>query len=244
VPPIVDDTTVVLRTHSIHELSLAQFVEQGIVKPAQARALERAVRDRLNILIGGGTGSGKTTFVNALLGVLADSTDRVLTIEDTRELKFQFAHPVPVRVKKNLYSWQDALIDAMRMRPDRIIVGELREGAAAIEFLAVLNTGHPGTVATLHADSAAQMLDRFCRLMEQVVQRAPREEVASAIHFCVHMQKDDTTPAGRVVTDVLRVHGFVPEIDAEERRRYQQQGIDVRRTVGGFWLLQSLQEIS
>jgi type IV secretion system protein VirB11 len=208
VPPIVAAPTVILRKHKSQVLPLSHWVEQGILKPHHARALEWAVHQRLNILVGGGTGSGKTTFVNTLLSLLRESLDRVVTIEDTEELRCEVPDRVAVRVIKDLYSWRDAVIDSMRMRPDRIIVGEVRDGASALELLTALNTGHPGSVATIHADSATQMLDRFCRLIEQVVPHAPRAEVAAAIHVCVHMQRDDSVAAGRVITEVLRVRGF------------------------------------
>jgi len=206
-PPVVDATTVVLRRPASQVLPLSHYVQQEVLQAQHARAIERAVHERRNVLIGGGTGSGKTTFANAVLGVLAGTNERVLTIEDTRELQCAVDDCVQVRVVPALYSWRQAVVDAMRMRPDRIIVGEVRDGAA-LDLLKAWNTGHPGGIATIHADSAVLMLERFCQLIEEVVPRAPREVVASTIHVCVHMQRDAASPAGRVITQVARVCGY------------------------------------
>ena len=246
-PPIVDAVTVVIRRHSALVLPLSEYVEKGILKPGHARALERAVLERLNILVSGGTGSGKTTFLNTLLALLAASTDRVYTIEDTRELRLEVADRVSVRVIKGLYSWRDAVTDSLRMRPDRIIVGEVREGGSALELLKALNTGHPGSIASLHCNSAALALDRYCELLAEVVAAPPRATLAEIMHVCVHMRRDDSVPAGRVVTGVVRVRGFVSAdrdapLTAEQRCSYERQGITLQPTQGGYWLLEDMEE--
>jgi type IV secretion system protein TrbB len=185
--------------------SLDDYVNQGILLPAQREALAAAVRARDNILIGGGTGSGKTTFANALVKVIAeDTTDRVHIVEDTPELQCSAPNRLQVLVHPGVHSWRDAIMAAMRFRPDRILVGEVRDGSA-LELLKAWNTGHPGGLATIHANDTRAMLDRLCQLIEEIVYPAPRALVAQAIQLCVHIQRDKSHPAGRRVSGIDRV---------------------------------------
>jgi Flp pilus assembly CpaF family ATPase len=156
--------------------------------------------------VGGGTGSGKTTFLNALLREVARTEDRVYLVEDTPELQCSAPNKLRVLVPPPTYTWNRAICDAMRFRPDRIIVGEVR-GGAALELLKAWNTGHPGGLATLHANDTASMLDRLCQLIEEVVPIAPRRLVAQAIGLCVHIQRDH-----------LVVHPL-PRVPAHDSRR-------------------------
>src|SRR5262249_45626340 len=133
--------------------TLQDYVRDGIVSEAQANALTAAIRQRDNILVGGGTGTGKTTLANALLQTIARATsDRLYIIEDTCELQCAAPNKVRVLVQPPRHTWRDAVMAGMRYRPDRIIVGEVRDGSA-IELLKSWNTGHPGGLATIHADS-------------------------------------------------------------------------------------------
>ena len=191
--------------------TLDQYVEQRILTQVQAAALRAAVEGRDNILIGGGTGSGKTTFANALLQEITSTQDRLVIIEDTPELQcVAGAHRVDLLVHPPLYTWRHAVMDAMRLRPDRIIVGEERDGAA-LDLLKSMNTGHPGSLCTIHANSTAAMLDRFAQLVDEVIPQYPRSVVASTVNVCVHISRDRRHPAGRVVTGVDRVLGFDPQ---------------------------------
>lgn len=211
VPPITSAPIFAFRKPASAVFSLDHYVEQRILTRPQAEALRRAVEGRENILIGGGTGSGKTTFANALLQEITTTQDRLLIIEDTPELQCAAgAHRVDLLVHPPLYTWRHAVMDAMRLRPDRIIVGEVRDGAA-LDLLKCMNTGHPGSLATIHANSTAAMLDRFAQLVDEVIPQYPRSVVASTVHVCVHISRDRKHPAGRVVTGVDRVLGFDPQ---------------------------------
>ncbi len=206
IPPIVDAPTFALRKPQPVVFSLSDYVRDGVVSPAQKDALCAAVLSRTNILVGGGTGSGKTTFANALLKVVAETGERVYIIEDTPELRCEAPNKVQVLVHPKVHTWRDAVMAAMRYRPDRIVVGEVRDGSA-LELLKAWNTGHPGGVATIHANDPAAMLDRFCQLVEEIVYPAPRALVAQTIGLCVHLERDRTCRAGRRVSGMAKVVG-------------------------------------
>jgi type IV secretion system protein TrbB len=213
IPPIVDAPVFALRKPARIVFSLEDYVSRGILSLRQRDALERAVLAHDNVLIGGGTGSGKTTFANALVKVIAEETeDRVHIVEDTPELQCTAPNRLQVLVQPGVHSWRDAIMAAMRFRPDRILVGEVRDGSA-LELLKAWNTGHPGGVATIHANDTRAMLDRLCQLIEEVVYPAPRALVAQTIQICVHIQRDKTHPAGRRVSGVDRVHALGPNGD-------------------------------
>jgi Flp pilus assembly CpaF family ATPase len=171
--------------------------------------LRLAVRRRANILIGGGTATGKTTFANTILNELSDTSDRILIVEDTPELRCGAANQVTLTVNEGSYSWQDAVMDAMRLRPDRIVMGEVRDRAAH-DLIKAWNTGHPGGLATLHANDASSMLERICQLCEEGLQgaAAPRRFIAEAINVLVHLRRDPSHPAGRRVSEVALVEGL------------------------------------
>jgi P-type conjugative transfer ATPase TrbB len=174
IPPIVAAPAFALRMPARRVFSLEDCVRAGILSPAERDALAFAVHARDNILIGGGTGSGKTTLANALVQVIArDTTDRVHIIEDTPEIQCEAPNKLQILVQPGVHSWRDAIMAAMRFRPDRILVGEVRDGSA-LELLKAWNTGHPGGLATIHANDTRSMLDRVCQLIEEVVYpRAP-----------------------------------------------------------------------
>jgi P-type conjugative transfer ATPase TrbB len=207
IPPVVTAPVFALRMPTRIVLPLENYVERRILSELQARALADAVRDRLNVLVAGGTGSGKTTLANSLLGVVATSGDRVHLVEDTPELKCDAPNKLGVLVQPPLYTWQRAIVDAMRLRPDRIIVGEVRDGSA-LELLKAWNTGHPGGLSTIHANNTLATLDRLCQLIEEVIPRAPRQLVADAINVVVHIKRDPKHPAGRSITGIDRVVGL------------------------------------
>lgn len=209
VPPIVSSPVFALRKPPSTVFTLQDYVERRVMTPAQASLLEQAVRRKRNIVIGGGTGSGKTTLGNALLQVVADTDDRVYLVEDSTELQCRAENMVQVLVQPPIYTHQQAIMDAMRFRPDRIIVGEVRDGAA-LELLKAWNTGHPGGIATIHANHAAAILDRFVQLCEEIVHAAPKYLIAEAVDICVHIQRDHHHPAGRVVSDICMVSGLDP----------------------------------
>lgn len=213
-PPTVLAPTFALRKPASVVFSLDDYVDKRVITPAQRDALTRAIVDRKNILVGGGTGTGKTTFVNALLRVMAEQTaDRLYIAEDNRELQCAAPNVVAVYTDRRKYTMRDAIFDALRARPDRIIVGELRD-ASALELLKAWNTGHPGGTATIHANDSAGMLTRFCQLIEEDRKKADRAIVAEAIHVCVHLTLDRQAPSGRRLSGLHAVHGY----DRAQRR--------------------------
>jgi type IV secretion system protein VirB11 len=149
---------------------------------AQADMLRDAVRNRRNILVAGGTSTGKTTLVNALLAEVAKTGDRVVLIEDTRELQCAAPNLVALRTKDGAATLSDLVRSALRLRPDRIPIGEVR-GAEALDLLKAWGTGHPGGVGTLHAGSALGALRRLEQLIQEAVVTVPRALIAETIEI-------------------------------------------------------------
>jgi type IV secretion system protein VirB11 len=207
IPPIVEAPTFALRKPAEIIFTLEDYVMQGVMSQRQAELLSEAVLERKNILVGGGTGSGKTTLANALLHVISKTSDRVYIVEDNPELQCAAENKLQVLVQLPHYTFQRAIMDALRYRPDRIILGEVRDGAA-LDLLKAWNTGHPGGIATIHANHPEAMLDRLCQLIEEVVPRAPRRLVAETIDVCVHIQRAPNTQAGRQVSGMTQVCAY------------------------------------
>jgi len=166
---------------------LGDYVGARIMSPRQAEALATAVRERCNILVVGGTSSGKTTLVNALLAEIADLGERVVILEDTRELKCAAADCVSLRTKPGVATLADLVRSTLRLRPDRIIVGEVR-GPEALDMLKAWNTGHPGGITTVHANSAQAGLYRLEQLVQEAVITVPRELIVQAIDIIVYLE--------------------------------------------------------
>ena len=206
VPPIVTAPIFALRKPAIKVFSLQDYVDKGILTLAEKKYLADAVKSRKNILIGGGTGSGKTTLMNALLHEFAGTEERIYVVEDNIELQCSAENRVEILVQPPLYTHQRAIMDALRCRPDRILIGEVRDGAA-LDMLKAWNTGHPGGIATIHANSTASMLDRLGQLCEEVMPHAPRYLIGETISICLHIQRDPTHPAGRSITGIMEVIG-------------------------------------
>jgi type IV secretion system protein TrbB len=212
VPPVVEAPVFTIRKPPKKVFTLDDYVRRSILSHRQAEALRMAVGQRANILVGGSTGSGKTTFTNAILHEIAEqTTDRLYIVEDLRELQCAAQNKLQIFVVEPIYSWQRAIVDALRSRPDRIVVGEIRGGAAALELTKAWNTGHPGGVATIHANDTHGMLERVCQLLEEVIPTAPRPFLAQVINLCVHLTKDPSHPAGRRVTGLDCVRGVAAD---------------------------------
>ena len=212
VPPVVEAPVFTIRKPPRSVFTLEDYVRRAILSHRQADAIRMAVGQRANILVGGSTGSGKTTFTNAILHEIAEqTTDRLYIVEDLRELQCAAPNKLQIFVVEPIYGWQRAIVDALRSRPDRIVVGELRGGAAALELTKAWNTGHPGGVATIHANDTRGMLDRVCQLLEEVIPRAPRPFLAQVVNVCVHLTKDPSHPAGRRVSGLDRVRGVAAD---------------------------------
>lgn len=208
VPPVVEQPTFAIRKHAKFAFPLSDYVAKGILSQAQADYLKTAVRERKNILLVGGTGSGKTTFGNALLMEIAETADRVYLIEDTLELQCAARNKVSVLVQPPVYTWQLAIKDTLRMRPDRIILGELRDGTAALELIDAWSTAHPGGLATFHADDAETAMHRLKSLIERVAVHAPIAQIAAAVNVIAVIQRDKKHPAGRRITEIAEVRGL------------------------------------
>jgi type IV secretion system protein VirB11 len=186
-PPLATGPCFSIRKPASRVYTLADYVGDGIMTPEAARALSLAVIDRRNILVAGGTSSGKTTLANALLAELAAHDERVILIEDTRELQCAAPDTVALRTRPGLVTMADLVRSTLRLRPDRIIVGEVR-GGEALDMLKAWNTGHPGGIATVHANSARSALYRIEQLIQEAVVNVPRRLVADAIDLIVFIE--------------------------------------------------------
>ena len=163
----------------------------------------QAVKDKKNILIAGGTGSGKTTLVNAMLSIIADEGSRVVTLESTRELKCEAENTLPLCTNPPKTSMKDLVISTMRARPDRIVIGEVRDGAA-LELAKGWLT-HKGGLGTIHSTSGYNTLLRFEMLMQEEISHPSKSLIAEVIDFIVYIERFGTS---RKVTELLEVHQF------------------------------------
>lgn len=175
----------------------------------QAESLRAGVYARKNILVVGGTSTGKTTLVNALLAEVARTGDRVVLIEDTRELQCAAPNLVALRTKDGAASLTDLVRSALRLRPDRIPIGEVR-GGEALDLIKAWGTGHPGGVGTLHAGSALGALRRLEQLIQEAVITVPRALIAETIDLIAVLSGRGTT---RRLAELMRVEGLTPEGD-------------------------------
>ena len=186
-PPIAAQPCFSIRKPAAKIYTLDDYVADRIMLPLQADMLRAAVADRSNILIAGGTSSGKTTLANALLAELAKLDERVIILEDTRELQCAAPDCVALRTKPGVVNLSALVRSTLRLRPDRIIVGEVR-GAEALDMLKAWNTGHPGGIATVHANSARAALYRLEQLVQEGVITVPRRLIAEAIDLIVFIR--------------------------------------------------------
>ena len=202
-PPITPRPTFAIRKKAVRIFSLVDFSEQGVIAKGAEELLEDAVLQKKNILVVGGTDSGKTTFTNALLKVVATTSDHVIIIEDTQELQCAADDVDYLRTKDGIKSLKDLTRDTLRMSPERIVIGEVR-GAEALDLLKAWNTGHPGGVSTVHANSAEKGLIRIEQLVQEAGVMPSKEMIAEAINVLVFMQKVGTK---RMVKEIMEVCG-------------------------------------
>jgi P-type conjugative transfer ATPase TrbB len=180
-PPVVAAPAFAIRKPAVAVFTLVDYAAAGIMTPAQAAVLSRAVAERRNILVAGGTSTGKTTLTNALLAEVAKTADRVVLIEDTRELQCQAPNLVALRTKDGVVSLSDLVRSSLRLRPDRIPIGEVR-GAEALDLLKAWGTGHPGGIGTIHAGTGIGALRRLEQLIQEAVITVPRALIAETIN--------------------------------------------------------------
>lgn len=211
-PPLVGAPILSIRKRPSRIYRLDDYVADSIASQTQAEALKRAVETKRNIVVAGGTGSGKTTLLNALLAEHAFQSTRVLILEDTAELQCESPNCVQLLTKRTerQVTMRDLVQMTLRLRPDRIVVGEVRDGAA-LEVLKAWNTGHPGGLLTLHANSAQDALARLEDLALEVATHPPRRLIASAVELIVFIER---TATGRRITEIVEVKG----IDGETYR--------------------------
>jgi pilus assembly protein CpaF len=233
VPPVaVDGSLVSIRKFKKDKLGVPDLVRFGAFTEEMAAYLQAAVSTRLNVIVSGGTGSGKTTTLNALSSFI-DNTERVLTIEDTAELQLQQVHvgrmeSRPANVEgKGAVTQRDCLRNALRMRPDRIIVGETR-GEEVIDMLQAMNTGHDGSMTTIHANSARDGISRLENMVAmagiEMPIKAVRSQIASAVNLIVQASRlQDGSRRMTSITEITGMEGDV--ISMQEIFRYERLGL-------------------
>lgn len=205
-PPLVAAPAFAIRKPATAVFTLADYVAAGIMSSGQAARLCDAVADRRNILIAGGTGTGKTTLANALLAEMADTGDRIVLIEDTRELQCTAPNFVAMRTFDGVMSLADLVRSSLRLRPDRIPIGEVR-GREALDLLKAWGTGHPGGIGTIHASSAIGAMLRMEQLIQEAVVTVPRALLAQTINVVAVLVRDG---AGRRLAEIAEVEGLDP----------------------------------
>ncbi len=206
VPPVVTAATFAIRKPAVAVFTLADYVAAGIMTQPQADVLRLAVEKRKNILVAGGTSTGKTTLTNALLAEVAKTSDRVVLIEDTRELQCAAPNLVALRTKEGVASLSDLVKSSLRLRPDRIPVGEVR-GAEALDLLKAWGTGHPGGIGTIHANTAIGALRRLEQLVQEAVVTVPRALIADTIDLIAVLSGRGSA---RRLAEVALVEGLDP----------------------------------
>ncbi|MDW4497897.1 P-type conjugative transfer ATPase TrbB [Sulfitobacter sp. D35] len=203
-PPVVAAPAFAIRKPAVAVFTLADYVAAGIMDEASAETLRKAVESRANILVAGGTSTGKTTLTNALLAEVAKTTDRVVLIEDTRELQCLTPNLVALRTKDGVATLSDLVRSSLRLRPDRIPIGEVR-GAEALDLLKAWGTGHPGGIGTIHAGSALGALRRLEQLIQEAVVTVPRALIAETIDMVAVLAGRGTD---RRLAELARVTGL------------------------------------
>jgi P-type conjugative transfer ATPase TrbB len=208
-PPVVAAPAFAIRKPAVAIFTLDDYVGAGIMTAGQADVLRTAVAEHRNILVAGGTSTGKTTLTNALLAEVAKTSDRVVLIEDTRELQCAAPNLVAMRTKDGVATLSDLVRSSLRLRPDRIPIGEVR-GAEALDLLKAWGTGHPGGVGTIHAGTAVGALRRLEQLIQEAVVTVPRPLIAETINLVAVLSGRG---ALRRLAELSRVDGLGPDGD-------------------------------
>jgi pilus assembly protein CpaF len=241
VPPVAPKSpTVTIRKFRSDKMTMDDLINVGSMTHELSDFLRACVQARLNTIISGGTGSGKTTLLNALSGYIPD-TERIVTIEDPTELKLQQAHVVTLEARpaslegRGEVTQRDLVRNSLRMRPDRIIVGEVR-GPEAFDMMQAMNTGHEGSVSTVHANTPRDALARIENMILManldLPSRAIREQIAAALHVIIQISR---FPDGtRKVTHVSEVSGMEGQVvTMQDIFRFEQTGVDAEGRVKG-----------
>jgi type IV secretion system protein VirB11 len=204
-PPVVSGPAFSIRCRASRLIPLTEYVKSKVMTEAQASAIRSAIDSRMNIVISGGTGSGKTTLANAIIAemVAAAPDDRMILLEDTAEIQCAAENAVSLHTSDTV-DMARLLKSTMRLRPDRLIVGEVRDGAA-LTLLKAWNTGHPGGVTTVHSNTAMSALRRLEQLTAEASQQPMQEVIGEAVDLVVSIER---TGKGRRVREVIHVEGY------------------------------------
>lgn len=234
IPPLsIKGPAITIRKFSKDPFTLEDLISFGTLNQDMARFLQGCVRGRINVIISGGTGSGKTTFLNVLSGFIPNE-ERIVTVEDAAELQLQQQHVVtlesrPANIEgRGAVTIRDLVVNSLRMRPDRIVVGEVRS-SEALDMLQAMNTGHDGSLTTIHANSTRDSLSRLETMVMmagmELPSRAIREQIASAIHVVVQVSRfPDGTRKLSKISEITGMEG--DSITMQDIFEYQQFGMD------------------
>ena len=241
IPPLaLDGPSMSIRRFGGHKLSAQAYIANGTLTKTMLDVLEACVKGKLNIMVSGGTGAGKTTLLNILSSYIPNS-ERIITIEDAAELRLNQEHVVRLETRppniegKGAIRQRQLVINALRMRPDRIIVGEVR-GEEAIDMLQAMNTGHEGSLTTIHANTTRDALSRLETMIAMaelnLPDRAVRQQIASAIHVIVQVTR---MPDGsRKITNISEVTGMEgPMITTQDIFVFERSGYDENNRIRG-----------
>jgi type IV secretion system protein VirB11 len=221
-PPVVARPAFTIRRRASRLIPLEDYVRTGVMTEYQAATIRSAISAKLNIVISGGTGSGKTTLANAVIDEIVKSApeDRLVILEDTAEIQCAADNAVLLHTSDTIDMGR-LLKSTMRLRPDRIVVGEVRDGAA-LTLLKAWNTGHPGGVATIHSNTAMSALRRLEQLTAEASQQPMHEVIGEAVDLVISIER---TPRGRLVRDIIQVERFINgqyEIESDQFSEEQE----------------------
>ena len=234
IPPLaIDGPSVSIRRFAVDKMALDDLVTRGALTSAMATFLKMAAQSKLNILISGGTGSGKTTMLNAISNFIPNN-ERIITLEDSAELQLQLPHVLRLETRsaniegKGEITLRDLVRNSLRMRPDRIVIGEVRSGEA-FDMLQAMNTGHDGSLATVHANNARDSLSRLENMVSMagldMPAKAIRKQIASAVHLIIQLTRMED--GSRRIVSIQEVDGMEGEvITLSEIFRYERRGIN------------------
>jgi pilus assembly protein CpaF len=241
IPPLaLNGPVVTIRKFSSVPLTIEDLIRFGSLNPAMARMLEACVKGRLNIVVSGGTGAGKTSTLNVLSSFIPEH-ERIITIEDAAEIKLNQEHVVSMETRppniegKGAIAIRDLVRNALRMRPDRIVVGEVR-GGEALDMLQAMNTGHDGSLTTGHANSPRDMISRLETMVLMAGMELPvkaiREQISSALDLIVHQSR--LRDGSRRITRITEVLGMEGEmVVLQDLFVFDQTGLDSKGKVAG-----------
>jgi type IV secretion system protein TrbB len=205
-PPVAVAPCFAIRKSARRIFRLRDYEQAGVIDQSQSALLREAVQARRNILVAGATSSGKTTLANALLADMAELDQRIVLIEDTRELQCPARDTIALKTRPGRVSMTDLVRSTLRLRPDRIVVGEIR-GGEALDLLKAWSTGHPGGVATIHANGAIAALYRLESLVQEAIPVVPSTLIAEAVDLVLYLAGRGSD---RRLAEIVEVHGYQP----------------------------------